>query len=76
MNIVRMKQNISLLLQRIQIEQTLEIYLLKRIKYMKCGARFGWADRISNLEHPVVDGRTQKRGRSHGLKLLPLEVVA
>ena len=62
MNIVRMKQNISLLLQRIQIEQTLEIYLSKKIKYMKCGARFGWADRISNLGHPVVDGRTQKGG--------------
>ena len=63
MNIVRMKQNISLLLQRIQIEQTLEIYLLKRIKYMKCGARFGWADRISNLEHPVEpNGGAQKGG--------------
>ena len=72
---VRMKQNISLLLQRAQIKQTLEILLTKKTRYMKCDDKFGGADRISNLEHPVVDGRAQKRGRSHGLRLLPLEVV-
>ena len=69
---VRMKQNISLLLQRAQIKQTLEILLTKKTRYMKYGDRFGGADRIINLEHPVEPMvEHEKRGRSYEYRLLP-----
>ena len=53
MDMVRIKQNISLLLQWAQIKRTYKDLLSNEMKYMKYGERFGGTDRIINLGHPV-----------------------
>ena len=62
MDMVRMVQNISLLLQRAQSKWTYIDLLSNENGIYKYGGRFGGTDRVINLGHPVASMVEHEKG--------------